>query len=902
MHAAILLEQELEETKQRQSWEDTDYESTSSVPDQLRPFLRLDPLPGNIPLLPLYWLLKWARTWSTAARAWLQEPMEVKQCTIAVVGVTGSGKSSFIKRLAGDTSIKIGNTLTSETSEITLYTFTYNLVKYTLLDTPGFNDTTLSDHEIFQTLIKYLAGTKLNGILYLHRITDTRMQGSALRNLTMFRKLCGEDCFKDIVLGTTHWDAVENDIGVKREKELVETEEFWGEMVGRGSRVMRAGLDRDSNLELLQSIRSNVNAVMGWRAEEEMAEEGFYIEPTDAFWSTEELVEVEELRREFEMMENEGGERRARLLRDADEGAKMLTRMRREELREIEEVQKRKVEEVAEELRVKEEAAESRRRARLAEERIRRQEVLAEQRRVEEERRKLYAGPSPRTGLDPSIIPEVKTARKSIHQVAATAQRGDETNPSITSNPRTRRSKLRNQRRAVVPEEGEEPPEQPHPNRVYVGNVDDPSLGNQLSNSPLIVDATLVPESTREILSGRATPAQNLRTTSWDRADSEFEADETMSAAEARLHAAGWSPMDNMNGSELEGNVPYEYDDDDYNYFAETGYGTNENKITNEATAVKPIPKTRQLDGELESENSQDSILNPWAMPMNLTPKIVRTKRKPPNGGLLGTLRGYRDPKQPSKFEAALKKYEERRRRRLAILRIGAEESTADVLREAGQEQELALTRKGRHGPSRGMLSSPLESIAASQPPTLTSKRSPPQNIGSKGASMGLPNNMHLFPFASEPNLDPPTDSAILAVLNKYTSSNLPIPRFEASKRGVRVPKVLGSGPPIQRILALQVDDLISDKANIEAWERGKELLRNASPEAATQHIQSLAETSPLDDEEEEILPMPILKKRLNRRRMNRRRRLLVTIQKRRLLVYRVVSKQNGWKKIQGIE
>lgn len=63
------------------------------------------------------------------------------------------------------------------------------------------------------------------------------MQGSAKRNLTLFKKLCGDDALKRVILATTMWDRVEREVAIRREEELVSTEEFWGWMVGKGSRV-----------------------------------------------------------------------------------------------------------------------------------------------------------------------------------------------------------------------------------------------------------------------------------------------------------------------------------------------------------------------------------------------------------------------------------------------------------------------------------------------------------------------------------------------------------------------------------------------------------------------------------------------------------------------------------------
>jgi len=63
---------------------------------------------------------------------------------------------------------------------------------------PGFDDTSRSDTDVLKDVAFFLSQTykhtvRLAGIIYLHRITDMRMAGSSLRNLTMFKKLCGDE-------------------------------------------------------------------------------------------------------------------------------------------------------------------------------------------------------------------------------------------------------------------------------------------------------------------------------------------------------------------------------------------------------------------------------------------------------------------------------------------------------------------------------------------------------------------------------------------------------------------------------------------------------------------------------------------------------------------------------------
>ena len=80
---------------------------------------------------------------------------------------------------------------------------------------------------------------KIAGIIYLHEITQKNMTDTALKNLDMFRKLCGDDA-----LGTTKWGEVPPEVRENREKELAET--FWKEMIQRGSIMMQVDTDASS--------------------------------------------------------------------------------------------------------------------------------------------------------------------------------------------------------------------------------------------------------------------------------------------------------------------------------------------------------------------------------------------------------------------------------------------------------------------------------------------------------------------------------------------------------------------------------------------------------------------------------------------------------------------------------
>ena len=63
------------------------------------------------------------------------------------------------------------------------------------------------------------------------------MAGTPLKNLRMFEQLCGHNALRNIILTTTMWVDVEEDLGSQREKEL--EEKYWNGMINEGSKVFR---------------------------------------------------------------------------------------------------------------------------------------------------------------------------------------------------------------------------------------------------------------------------------------------------------------------------------------------------------------------------------------------------------------------------------------------------------------------------------------------------------------------------------------------------------------------------------------------------------------------------------------------------------------------------------------
>ncbi|KAH0533253.1 hypothetical protein TsFJ059_001840 [Trichoderma semiorbis] len=211
---------------------------------------------------------------------------DIEHVYIAVMGVTGAGKSYLISLCTGK-NVKVGHNLESCTADVEDVEFMLNdHVCVHLIDTPGFDDTSRSDVEVLQNIAVWLTDSikhniKLSGIIYLHRIIDVRMAGSTLRNLSMFKKLCGENAYSSVVLATSMWSQVDEDTGAQREQELIKTKKFWGHMHEKGSRIFRLDQTRESCLKIIKYIISLGSTTL-LELQDEIVYQGRQIEDTEA--------------------------------------------------------------------------------------------------------------------------------------------------------------------------------------------------------------------------------------------------------------------------------------------------------------------------------------------------------------------------------------------------------------------------------------------------------------------------------------------------------------------------------------------------------------------------------------------------------------------------------------------
>ncbi|KAJ4264294.1 hypothetical protein NW762_005490 [Fusarium torreyae] len=135
----------------------------------------------------------------------------------------------------------------------------------------------------------YANHVQIGGILYLHRITDNRASGTAMRSFQLLHKICGSNGAKFTSLVTTMWDQIPVDSNlynraVEREQELRSTKGCWGWMSDHRSRIQRCMATKASALSILSSLLtvSDIQGPVVFRLQQELIDENKDLDDTTA--------------------------------------------------------------------------------------------------------------------------------------------------------------------------------------------------------------------------------------------------------------------------------------------------------------------------------------------------------------------------------------------------------------------------------------------------------------------------------------------------------------------------------------------------------------------------------------------------------------------------------------------
>lgn len=215
--------------------------------------------------------------------------------------------------------------------------FSLEKSQVTLIDTPGFDDTTKSDAEVLKAIAEFLArmrrqNQKLHGVIYLHRITDNRMGGTALRNFRMFRELCGIKALASCVIVLNMWNEVSEDVATARERELRETDIFFKPAMDAGASMLHHTNSPSSAQEILRDVVKKEPVVL--QIQEEIVEQGKPIYETSAGVALlgdlaarqqRQLAQLQEMQRELEEAIEQQNESDRRELEEIEAGIKAKT-------------------------------------------------------------------------------------------------------------------------------------------------------------------------------------------------------------------------------------------------------------------------------------------------------------------------------------------------------------------------------------------------------------------------------------------------------------------------------------------------------------------------------------------------------------------------------------------------
>ncbi|RXW13862.1 hypothetical protein EST38_g11994 [Candolleomyces aberdarensis] len=131
--------------------------------------------------------------------------------------------------------------------------------RFVLVDTPGFDNVSLSDTEVLRRLAVWLAsaynaGMKVGGIVYMYPIYPGRITWNDCANIKVFQKICGVGGLSKVTLATTRWSSCRLQSGESREQEIWRS--FWDGRTDAPAQSTMARLEdsRQSAWAIMESI------------------------------------------------------------------------------------------------------------------------------------------------------------------------------------------------------------------------------------------------------------------------------------------------------------------------------------------------------------------------------------------------------------------------------------------------------------------------------------------------------------------------------------------------------------------------------------------------------------------------------------------------------------------------
>ena len=110
--------------------------------------------------------------------------MNEENCFL-LLGRTGVGKSTLTKILSEDKTVEVGDSLNSQTQDTKCYNCEIDNFKYSLIDTPGYDDSNGNDDKNYGHIKKFLTSNthKIKGVVLMFSFQDPRFGDSHIKGL-----------------------------------------------------------------------------------------------------------------------------------------------------------------------------------------------------------------------------------------------------------------------------------------------------------------------------------------------------------------------------------------------------------------------------------------------------------------------------------------------------------------------------------------------------------------------------------------------------------------------------------------------------------------------------------------------------------------------------------------------
>lgn len=173
---------------------------------------------------------------------------------------------------------------------------------------------------LIDLLNRYEKGSKLSGIIYIHRISDNRFGGVAGRNFDMFRKICGDKALSNVVLVTNMWgDLSRDEFGKAYEKEL--SGGLFKPAIDLGAQTVRHHNTVQSAHQIVRRIAGDYPITL--RIQRELVDRGKDIISTTAGEAVNRKLNEQIRKHQAELREVQEGMLQALIEKDEDTGSEL---------------------------------------------------------------------------------------------------------------------------------------------------------------------------------------------------------------------------------------------------------------------------------------------------------------------------------------------------------------------------------------------------------------------------------------------------------------------------------------------------------------------------------------------------------------------------------------------------